>query len=93
MLEQARRDPELGRCLAQEHALDASISARVQTTLPPPPFLKARLLAQRVTARPVPWWRPRDGECSTKFVVPSGRVIGITSVALFASPPDPFDRE
>lgn len=56
-LEMARRDPELGRWLANEQALDARISERVRTALPPPPFLKSRLLAQRVTARPVAWWR------------------------------------
>lgn len=56
-LEMARRDPELGKWLANEQALDARIGDRVRTALPPPPFLKTRLLAQRVTARPVAWWR------------------------------------
>jgi len=56
-LEQTGRDPELGRWLAHEQALDSRISNQLRSALQPPPFLKARLLAQRVTAPPVARWR------------------------------------
>ena len=56
-LEQARRDPELQKWLAQEQALDSLLQARLQKAVPIPFGLKTRLLAQSKAVRPVAWWR------------------------------------
>jgi hypothetical protein len=55
-LEQAQRDPELGRWFAKEQELDSRISAKVKASLTPPPHLKSQLLAQRKIVRPTVWW-------------------------------------
>lgn len=54
-LEQARRDPELQKWLAEETALDAHVQARLRTAIPIPRDLKSNLLAQRKIVRPVRW--------------------------------------
>jgi hypothetical protein len=56
-LEQARRDPELGRWFADECALDVCTGAKLRAATRPPADLKAMLLAQRRIVRPAPWWR------------------------------------
>jgi hypothetical protein len=56
-LEQAQRDPELGRWFAKEQELDSRISTKVKASLTPPPHLKSQLLAQRKIVRPTVWWR------------------------------------
>ena len=55
-LEQAKRDPELQKWFAEEHALDASIQARLETAMPIPRGLKSDLLALQKISRPEPWW-------------------------------------
>lgn len=55
-LEQVRRDPELQKWFAEEHALDARIQASLQTAVPIPRGLKSNLLALRKIDRPAPWW-------------------------------------
>ncbi len=56
-LEQARRDPELARWFANEHALDSRISAKLKASITPPEHLKSQLLAQPKIVRPVVGWR------------------------------------
>lgn len=56
-LEQLQRDPDLARWFKQEQAIDSKVQAKLRTALRPPAYLKARLLAQRKTARPAPLWR------------------------------------
>jgi hypothetical protein len=58
-LEQARRDPELGRWFARELAIDSQIATKLKAGLRPPPDLKARLLAQQKIVPIIPWWRQR----------------------------------
>ena len=50
-LEQASRDPELMRWLADECALDSCIAAKLRAAAKPPPGLLVQLLALRPTAR------------------------------------------
>jgi hypothetical protein len=62
-LEQARRDPELGRCLAEQRAFDDAMRAALLADSPPPGLRDAIRLARRVAVfpqkarRPV-WQRP-----------------------------------
>lgn len=53
----AQRDPELQKWFAQEQVLDSLVQTRLQKAVPIPFGLKTRLLAQRKTVRPTPWWR------------------------------------
>jgi len=63
-LEQARRDPELGRWFAEEIALDTRISAKLRRATRAPETLKPQLLALAQSARPhrstrrarILWW-------------------------------------
>jgi uncharacterized membrane protein YbaN (DUF454 family) len=55
-LEQARRDPELQKWLAEQNALEARLQARLETAIPIPRGLKSDLLALRKISRPAPWW-------------------------------------
>lgn len=55
-LEQARRDPSLGRWFEQERALDAVISAKLKAVVVPDD-LKATILVGRNLVQPAPWWR------------------------------------
>src|SRR6266404_463381 len=55
-LEQARRDPELQKWLAEQTSLEARLQARLQTAIPVPRGLKSDLLALRKISRPAPWW-------------------------------------
>jgi len=55
-LEQARRDPELQKWLAEQTALEARLQARLQTAIPVPRGLKSDLLALRKISRPASWW-------------------------------------
>lgn len=57
-LELVQRDPELARWLANEQALDARISAKLQASLRAPAHLKSQLLAQPKMLRPASWRRP-----------------------------------
>ncbi len=57
-LEQARRDPELGRWFAQETALDAAIGERARA-IRVPSDLKAAILAGHKIIQPVRWWQRR----------------------------------
>ena len=57
-LSQARRDPELGRWLAEQTALDTALSGKLQS-VPVPADLKATILAGRKVV-PLPiraWWQ------------------------------------
>ncbi len=60
-LDQARRDPDLARWLAEQTALDAALGAKL-AAVPVPADLKASILAGRkVVPLPpaAPWWRLR----------------------------------
>ncbi len=57
-LEQARRDPELSRWLAEQTALDAAIGDKLRS-VPVPSDLKAAILAGHKIIQPQPWWRRR----------------------------------
>ncbi|MBL9194947.1 MAG: hypothetical protein JNJ82_21505 [Opitutaceae bacterium] len=52
----AQRDPELGRWLAEQQALDRAFSAKIRSR-PLPGDLKAQLLLARTTVRRGAWWR------------------------------------
>lgn len=57
-LDQARRDPELSRWLAEQTAFDTAIGGKLKA-IPVPADLKASILAGRkiVPIKPEPWWR------------------------------------
>src|SRR6266404_2176017 len=56
-LEQAQRDPELQKWLAEEHVFDLRVQAKLRTAMVAPPELKANLLALQKMARPVSSWQ------------------------------------
>ncbi len=55
-LEQARREPELQKWLAEQNALETRLQARLEAAIPVPRGLKSDLLALRKISRPAPWW-------------------------------------
>lgn len=57
-LEQARRDPELGRWLVEQRAFDNAMRASLQAESPPPGLRDAILLSRKVTAFPEKARRP-----------------------------------
>ena len=82
-LEQARRDPELGRWFSDECALDQCIGAKLRAATGPPADLKAMLLAQRRIVRPAPWWRQPAWGMSA---VAAGLALMLTLSALWLNP-------
>lgn len=87
-LAQARRDPELGRWLAEETALDRTLSAKLQT-VPVPTDLKATILAGRkVLPLPVtPWWRLRLHPAATAAAL--ALTFGLIGYLAMHEPPEP----
>ena len=58
-LEQAQRDPELARWLAEERAIESRIQNKIKSAAVVPADLKDNLLALRSVVRPSPWWTHR----------------------------------
>jgi anti-sigma factor RsiW len=90
-LEQAQRDPELNRWFATEQALEARLSARLKSSLVPPPHLKSTLLAQRKIVRPPAFWQRPVWRLAAAACL--ALVVGV-AVVLFrsVSPADAFAR-
>jgi anti-sigma factor RsiW len=85
-LEQARRDPELQKWLAEETAVDAQVQARLRTAIPIPRDLKSNLLAQRKIVRPAPWWIQRLKLAAAAAVL----LVGIFAFRLLSQKPAPL---
>jgi|GEM_PF-231367 len=89
-LEQARRDPELGRWFAQAVALDTRIGAKLRQATRPPETLKPQLLALASSARPLAQTRP--GRVRWSVVLPALAavlVLGLMLGTLWFRPPPP----
>jgi uncharacterized membrane protein YbaN (DUF454 family) len=83
-LEQARRDPELQKWFAEEHALDSQIQSKLRSAVTVPRHLKSNLLALRKITRPVPWWfQPMKLAAAAAVVL----LIGLAAFLLL--PPKP----
>jgi len=80
-LEQARRDPELQKWLAEQNALEARLQARLETAIPVPRGLKSDLLALRKISRPAPWWFP-----PMKLAIAAAAVLLLGLAVLFLPP-------
>lgn len=87
-LDQARRDPELSRWLAEQAALDTAIGGKLQA-IPVPADLKASILAGRkvVPIKPEPWWRRSiHPAAATAAVAVTFATIGFLALR---EPPEP----
>ena len=80
-LEQLKRDPELARWFADEHALETRVQAKVKAAVKPPPSLKGSLLAQRKIVRPVAWWRQPPWLAAAAAIVVVATTLAMTGVA------------
>jgi hypothetical protein len=87
-LDQARRDPELSRWLAEQTALDTAIGGKLQS-IPVPADLRASILAGRkiVPLKPEPWWRRSiHPAAATAALVVTFATIGFLALH---EPPEP----
>jgi hypothetical protein len=77
-LAQARRDPELGRWLEQQHEFDAVIAAKLQQ-VPVPVGLKTRILAEQKIIRPqIRWFQPAYLAAAAVVVIAAtGALLGM----------------
>ena len=67
-LAQAQRDPELGRWLEQDRAIEEAIQRKFRD-IPVPAGLKQRIVADRTAISPLAWWRQPAWLAATAAVV------------------------
>jgi hypothetical protein len=93
-LEQARRDPELGRWLIRQTALDARVMEALERT-PVPPDLRHRILAHRPARRFMVGWGARELRAAAVVLVALATAAGfwlLPQPATFASYRDHMAR-